>query len=90
MISLKSFILYISDISDFHQLYISKTARRREKWIEIWETGTRVIHIWCTFDLIVFKVILGSFGALVSKWLATRKLLVVERNGLKFVTRGRY
>ncbi len=32
-----------------------------------------------TFDLLVFKVILGSFGALVSKWPVTRKQLTENR-----------
>ncbi len=26
------------------------------------------LHIWAAFELVVFKVILGSFGALFSKW----------------------
>ncbi len=33
-----------------------------------------------TFDLLVFEVIFGSFGALVSKWPETRKWLTVEQN----------
>ncbi len=33
-----------------------------------------------TFDLLVLNAILGSFGALVSKWPVTRKRLVVECN----------
>ena len=36
---------------------------------EIWDLGTQVMLMWYTFDLLVFKVILGSFSALVSKWL---------------------
>ncbi len=40
-----------------------------------------------TFDIVVFRVILGSLGALVSKWHVTQKPLVVEQNGLKFGTR---
>ena len=35
--------------------------------------GVAVICIWSTFDLLVLKVILGSFCALVSEWLVTRK-----------------
>ncbi len=40
---------------------------------------TQVLHICCTlmFDLVVFKVILGSYGALVSKCPVTNKWLVV-------------
>ncbi len=41
----------------------------RAKRTEIWDSGILVTHIWSTFDLVVFNVILGSFGALVSKWL---------------------
>ncbi len=42
-----------------------------------------------TFDLVVFKVILGSFGAIdVSNWPVTRQWLVIEKNGLKFRTQG--
>ncbi len=60
-----------------------KTAGRRAKRGEIWEFVT---CIWGTIDLLVIKVILRSFGALVSKWHATGKRLAVERNGLKFAT----
>ncbi len=37
-------------------------------------------NIWGIFDRLVFKVILGSFGAFVSKWNVTWKQLTVERN----------
>ena len=43
-----------------------------------------VIHILCTFDIVGFKVILGSFGAVVSKWPVSRKCLARERRLLKF------
>ncbi len=46
-----------------------------------------VTCIWSTFVLLVFKVILGSLDALVSKWSLTRKRRAVERNGVKFGTR---
>ncbi len=42
-----------------------------------------------TFDLLVFKVILRSFGALVSKWPVTQKWLAVEQNGLKLGLTGK-
>ncbi len=45
-------------------------------------------HIWGTFDLVVFKVILGSFGAFVSKWPISRKRRVLERNVVKFGNHG--
>ena len=42
-----------------------------------------------TFDLSVFKVILGSFGALASKWPVTQKRLALEEeNGVKFGSQG--
>ena len=40
--------------------------------------------MWGTFDLIGFKIILGLFGACL-KWPITRKWLVIETNGLKFM-----
>ena len=42
--------------------------------------GVVVTCIWGTFgfDLLVLKVTLGSFDALVSKWPVTRKYLVIE------------
>ncbi len=46
----------------------SKSAGRKAKWDEIWETGIILfVCIWGSFDLLVFKVILGLFGALVPK-----------------------
>ena len=42
---------------------ISKTARCRAKRIEMWGRVTLV-----TFELAVFKTILGLFSDLVSKW----------------------
>ncbi len=41
-----------------------KTAGRRVKQGEIWDTRTLVTHIWCTLDL-VFKVSLVSLCTLV-------------------------
>ncbi len=67
---------------------ISKTDGRRAKQTEIWDPGILVTKIWGTFGLVGFKVILGSFGALVSKLPVSQKWLVVEQNGLKFGTRG--
>ena len=55
----------------------SKTASRRAKKSEIWEI---IQHIWGTLDLLVLKVILGSFSALVSKRPVSRKRLAVEQN----------
>ncbi len=67
---------------------ILKRAGLRAKRSEIWDLGTLVTYMWCTFDLVVFKVILVSVGELVSKWPVTRKRLVIERNRVKFETRG--
>ncbi len=50
--------------------------------------GVPTKYIWGKFELVVFKVILGSFSALVSKWHATLKQLVIEQNRLKFRTPG--
>ncbi len=62
----------------------SKMAGRRAIRSEIWESGVIVTRIWGTFDLLVFKVILGSFGAFVSKWPVTQKRLAIEPTGMKF------
>ncbi len=45
-----------------------------------------LFDIGSTFDFIVFKVIIVSFGALVSKWHVTRKWVALERNRVKFTT----
>ena len=45
----------------------SKRSGCRAKGSEIWDSGTLVTYISGTFDLIVKRVILGSFGAFVSK-----------------------
>ena len=51
--------------------------------------GEYVFLYWVrTFDLVGFKVILGSFGAFVSKCPISRKRHVVERNGVKFGNQG--
>ena len=59
---------------------------RIAKRTEIWNSGALTTHIWGAFDVVVFKVIWGSFGTFVSKWLVNRKRLVIERNGVKFRT----
>ncbi len=41
----------------------SKTARHRAKLSEIWDSWMLVTYTWGTYDLVVFNVILGSFGA---------------------------
>ncbi len=65
---------------------ILKRAGRRAKRSEIWDSGTLVIYMCCTFDLVVFKVILVSFGAPCLK--IAHNSLVVELNGVKFESRG--
>ncbi len=42
--------------------------------------GVGVMSIWDTFDLIVSRVSLVSFSALVSKWHVTQKQLAIEQN----------
>ena len=39
-------------------------AVRGAKWSEMCDSGTVVTHTWGTLDLVVFKVIMESFGAL--------------------------
>ncbi len=55
-------------MGNYKMIDILKTVGRRAEPSEIWDLGTVVRHMWCTYDLVVFKVILGSFGALVAKW----------------------
>ena len=52
----------------------SKTAGRRAKRLEIWDSAL-VEQIWDTFDFLLFKVTWWLFGALVlndlnSQWLS--------------------
>ena len=56
----------------------SKMAGRRANKSEIGDVGVVDACIWGTFDLLVFRVILGSFGAIVSKWHVPQKRLSVE------------
>ncbi len=42
----------------------------------MFDSGTLVTHMWGTFDLVVFKVIVGSFSVLHS---AAQKLLLTAR-----------
>ncbi len=55
----------------FFCIPVSQKRLLIEQNSEILDAVTQIMHIWDTFDLVVFKVILGSFGALVSKWPAT-------------------
>ncbi len=75
-------------MGDYKKCYIVETAGPKAKWTKMWDSGTLVTHMWCTFDLVVFKVILRSFGARVSNWPVTPKRLLVEQNGVKFESRG--
>ena len=59
---------------------IWEIAGRRAKLSEILDSGVVVICIFSTFDLLVFKVIFLSFGALLSKWPVTQKRPAVEQN----------
>ena len=61
---------------------------RRAKRGENWYFGVFVVCIRGTFDILVFKVILGSFNAVVTEWPVPRKRKAMERNGVKFDTRG--
>ncbi len=70
---------------------ILEMAKRRAKRSEIWDPGevlTCTSCTWGTFDLLVFKVILVPFIALVSKLPVTRKRLGIERHGLNFGAQG--
>ena len=66
---------------------ILKMAGRKAKRAQIWDSELLATHIWSTFDLVGFKVIWGSVGAVVLKWPVSRKRLLVDRNSVKFGTR---
>ncbi len=61
----------------------SKTSGHRAKRCEIWDLGLVVTCIWGAFGLLVFKIILGSFIALVSKLPLTRTQLALGQNRCK-------
>ncbi len=48
------------------------------------EWDVLVTLVTCIWGKFLFKVILRSFGALVSKWPATLKRMAVEQSGVKF------
>ena len=73
---------------DYKNCHIMETAGRRGKRNKIWDSGTLVTHMWCTFEPSSVQGHLRSFGACVSKWPVTPKWLVIEQNGVKFETRG--
>ncbi len=50
--------------------------------------GSFSTSIWDIFNLLVLKVIWGSFSALVSTGPVTQNWLAVEQNGLKFGTQS--
>ncbi len=50
-----------------------------------------ILKIWGIFDFVkLSKVIWGSLGAFVLKWLVSQKRLAIEQKVLKFRTRGHY
>ncbi len=52
--------------------------------------GVVATCVWCTFDLLMFKVTLGSFSALVAEWPVTRKWLALEQNGVMARRRAKW
>ncbi len=66
----------------------SSTAGRGAKLIEIWDSEKVVLCIWDTFDLLVFKVILGHSVHMSQNCLQLKNGWAIERNGVKFGTRG--
>ena len=79
-----------------HSVRFLKTAcmlkrdGRGAKRSEIWDSGTIVINIWGTFELVGFMVIWGLFRlrALVSELPVTQKRLVVGWKGVKVLDLG--
>ncbi len=53
-------------------------AGRRTNRTKIWDFGKLLTHMWCAFDLVVFKFTLESFGALFSNGLRKRKRIHIQ------------
>ncbi len=64
----------------------SKAVDQRAKGREIWDSWALVTHIWCTFHLVVVKVILGPFNVFVSKCHVPGKQAVAEQHDVTLVT----
>ncbi len=75
-----------------HSVYLFQNDLKRENTLPVERNGvtfgpTRGLHCTCKMYL-VSEVILWSYGARVSKWPVARQRLAIERNGVKFGTRG--
>ena len=68
-----------------HAVCYLKIAVSKVIQTKIYVSGILLKHVMVS---IVFKTILGSFGAFVSKLSLTRKQLDVEEHQLKFETQG--
>ncbi len=66
----------------------SKMAGHRAKWSGIWDSMTivKLVHIWGTFDLAGFKIILESVH--LSQNRLYLKMVVHRQKSSKFGTRG--
>ena len=64
----------------------SKTVVVEQTGVKFGDSVTLVTRIWGTFDLVGFKVIVGSFSTLFSKCLVTQKRLAIQQKELKFRT----
>ena len=65
-----------------HSVHFSQNGRYLDngwQYSETLDSGVLVTYIWGTFDLLVFKVILGPFGSLVSIYPVPGKRLAVEK-----------
>ncbi len=80
--------LVVKQSDKAHGPLVSKWPATR-KWLavvkqsEVCDSGVAVACAWDTFDLLVFKVIWGSFNALASKWPVFNSK---RQNGVKFRT----
>ena len=64
----------------------SERTDQRPRWAEIFEPWAIIDYIG--FGLVVLKVSLSLFSALVIKWHVTQKWLLERRNRVMFVTQG--
>ena len=73
---------HLVHISDFWQLCISKTAHCGANHSDIWDSGTPVTHIWCTFDLVVFKYLNAQNALLATQFLCSHGIVFRQEGSI--------
>ena len=57
---------HLVQVSQNYPLFENGWPQRKKEWY-FWCSGILVWYVWIIFDMVVFKVMLGFFGALVLK-----------------------